>query len=168
MKWILASLLFSLFGLSSASASTTGRAHLQCRDMGSSVCAVNTRTGQCTHSWSHRDGQDARRACLVYTGQIETRVDRSNYSCSGSADRACARSHRTGQCTHEWTSEDGNALSQCRRWMGLERTTIDRSNLQCRHTGNGACAVNLRTGQCTHSWANRDGGMDSCLRWIRR
>ena len=160
--------LFSLLGAASAEAAS----NKVCRNMGNSVCAQDTRTGQCTHSWDNRDGVDAMRACKVYTGEISTKVDRRNYQCTGNRDRACARSLRTGQCTHEWSSRDGggDALYSCRVWMGEINNRVDRRNYVCAGDRDRVCARSIRTGQCTHVWTRRDG-VDpwfSCRQWMRQ
>lgn len=165
------SLFVSLIILS-ASAWTTAAsaASYACKKSGSSVCAVNLATGQCTHSWSTRDGGNPEYECLRYLGVIPSKVDRAPYSCKRTSNGACAVDSRTGQCTHSWRSgEDSNPMDSCRRWMGLGPKKIDRTGFFCRKSGSSYCAVNPRTNQCTHSWNQRDGdARGECERFIRR
>lgn len=167
--------LLAIVGLAAAwsTSANAARANLICRDQGSYACAQDIRTGQCTHSWSRRDSDNPMYSCRIFTGEVSNVVDRRNYQCSGDSSRACARSLRTGQCTHSWTNGDGmgDAMAQCRRWMGIGQRPIDRSNYQCSAAGaDSVCARDIRTGQCTHEWKRKDGGDPwfQCRNWLGR
>jgi hypothetical protein len=90
------------------------KSNYYCKDMGNYTCAKSLSTGQCTNSWSNKDGGMS--TCQSFLG-LAGKVDHSNYSCKKTANGYCAQSNTTGQCTHEWSNKDGDALYACQNWI---------------------------------------------------
>ncbi len=89
-----------------------------CRNFGSRACAVDSRTGQCTHAWTRDNSTDPMFSCEKFLGHGNGRVDKSNYTCSKTPTGACARNLRTGQCTHSWSSREfSNPMWSCQKYL---------------------------------------------------
>ncbi len=90
-----------------------------CYDAGHYVCAVDGRTGQCTHSWSRSEFDNPMFQCRKFTGQGVGAIDKSGYRCRKGPSWVCAEKISTGQCTHQWrTSEYDNPMWMCKKWLG--------------------------------------------------
>ena len=157
------------FCIASVSSSAFAGAYV-CKSYGSSVCAVNLVTGQCTHSWRSGESQDPLYECRQFTSEVSTRVDRSRLYCAETANGACAVNSLTGQCTQSWRhGDDQNPMASCQRYLNRGGKRPDRTGYYCRQVGSSYCAVNPRTNQCTHSWRMSDGdARRSCQRFIGR
>ena len=97
--------------------SNFNKANYFCRDHGGYVCAASKKTGQCTHSWDEDDHNDPMWSCRKFLGLVKSNFDKSNFRCKKNASGYCAQSLKTGQCTHQWYNEDGNAKWQCNNWL---------------------------------------------------
>lgn len=90
-----------------------------CRNFGSRVCAVDSRTGQCTHNWSRKDFKDPMFSCLKHLGHGPAKVDWSNYTCRITPSTVCAQNLQTGQCTRHWKKSDyQDPMRECHRLVG--------------------------------------------------
>ena len=97
--------------------SSFNKANYYCKKQSDYVCAASKKTGQCTHAWSKDDGGDPMWRCQKFLGLVKTNFDKSNFTCKKNASGYCAQSLKTGQCTHQWNNEDGNAKWQCNNWL---------------------------------------------------
>jgi hypothetical protein len=128
-----------------------------CRQTGNGVCAVDSRTNQCTHEWSRDNGGDPMFFCKKYIGQRVSNYNRANYTCKSTGSDVCAMDIRTRQCTHSWSSDDHTSpMRACKRHLGQVTSSFDRSKYRCSNTGGGVCARSIVTNQCTHSWDRDD------------
>jgi hypothetical protein len=110
-----------------------------CRQTGNGVCAVDSRTNQCTHEWSRDNGGDPMFFCKKYIGQRVSNYNRANYTCKS-----------TGSDDHT------SPMRACKRHLGQVTSSFDRSKYRCSNTGGGVCARSIVTNQCTHSWDRDD------------
>ncbi len=143
----------------------------ECRQSGSSVCAISSSTGQCHREWRFGRDENPMYQCMRYLGKIENRVDRTTHTCRKSGDSVCAVHPRTNQCTQEWSKKkDGDPMFHCQRYIGKGPAPIDHTGYVCRSNGAGVCAIHPKTKQCTRSWTEKEygnGAMARCLRHIR-
>lgn len=116
MKALMIILASTFFVSLNAQAAPTANGYM-CKKNASGVCAVRLATGQCTHSWDRDDVNDPMWSCRKFLGLVKSNFDKSNFRCKKTASGYCAQSLKTGQCTHEWYHEDGNAKWQCNNWL---------------------------------------------------
>jgi hypothetical protein len=144
--------------------------HLMCKQqMGERVCAVDMRTGQCTHVWSNRDSANPMFACQRFVGHDTGRVDRTKLYCRDFGMYTCAVSRTHGQCTLSWSRRDHHdPMWQCEKYLGKRQSNYDPRNYVCKTRGDSVCAQDIRTGQCTHEWNRRDSydPLASCQRFL--
>jgi hypothetical protein len=170
--------LFSIFGafvffagVIAPQLANASHSNLSCKAMGDRVCAVDLRTGQCTHVWSKRDSADPMFACQRFTGHNVGRVNKANLYCRDFGSQVCAVSVIHGQCTISWSKRDHyDPMWHCENYLGRRQSNYDPRNYVCKVRGDSVCAQDIRTGQCTHEW-NRKNSYDplgSCQRFLNR
>jgi hypothetical protein len=93
-------------------------ANYKCVKTATGACAKSISTGQCTHSWSDEDGGNAMFFCKKHLGLVAPVVIAGKYTCKKTANGYCAKNLKTGQCTHEWSNKDGDALFRCQKYIG--------------------------------------------------
>ncbi len=101
------------------------------------VCAVSKSTGQCTQSWPFKNDDISKSKqrfamdrCERFLGHIVSHWDPANYYCdlwpnAAFPQQVCARSKKTGQCTHSWPFKNDNstkskqkaAFEKCERFL---------------------------------------------------
>ncbi len=94
------------------------KSNYKCKRVATGACAVDSRTGQCTHVWKEKDGGMFQ--CKKWTGEFTSRpVDKNSYYCRRTPKGYCAVKKATGQCTFEWSNkeEQGAAKYRCEQWI---------------------------------------------------